>query len=415
MSARLDSPIKLPSGLEFPNRLVKAAMSETMAEDSDPGDKYIAAYNAWSSGGWGGLLTGNVEVSTVYREGNNTIALKPTISSATRDKWTRWAIAAQQNGTPTIVQVVHPGRQSPGGAGSRGFFEKSIAPSAIPLRLGNGILERLLSKIMFGTPRAMTLKEIEEVINQFVNTAKLCHESGFKGVELHGAHGYLLSQFMSSAMNTRTDAYGGTLEKRTKIVIDIIRGIRKAVPASFTIGLKLNSADVAGKENLEESLEQIGLIAREQIDFLEISGGTYENPRMAEGDEPKVSARTSKREAFFLDYAQSVRARYPNIILMVTGGFRTRTGMIEALESNSCDLIGLGRPAAAMPDFPKRLILNGQVKDEDAALPLTKIKGGWLIRHIPIKILGTGIDTMYYVDQIHQMAIGKTPQPPPKA
>lgn len=239
----------------------------------------------------------------------------------------------------------------------------------------------------------MTQKDIDEVVQEFKGTAKLAYESGFKGVELHAAHGYLLSQFLSPRTNLRTDDYGGTAAKRAKIVTDIIRSIRKEVPSSFCVGLKLNSADVTGSESLDESLEQIGLIAQEQIDFLEISGGSYENFRMAEGDNP-TETRSAKREAFFLDYARAVRARFPKIILMVTGGFRSRAGMIAALESNACDLIGLARPAAAFPHLPKDLLLNEEVEDADAVVDLVKVKAGWLVSKIPIKALNAGIDTV---------------------
>ncbi|KAF2266078.1 FMN-linked oxidoreductase [Lojkania enalia] len=414
MASVLASPIKLPCGLTFPNRLVKAAMAESMADDSKPGDAYITAYNTWGTGGWGSLLTGNVDVSIVYRGSNNTVAVKSTVDKAARDAWTRWATVSQQNGTPTIIQLVHPGRQSPGGAGNRGFFEKSIAPSPVPVILGNGLLERLLSKLFFGTPREMTVKEIEEVTQQFVAAAKLAYETGFKGIQIHGAHGYLLSAFLSLRTNLRTDDYGGTAAKRARIVIEVIRAIRKVVPASFCVGLKINSADVGGSESLEDSLEQVGLIVQEQLDFLEISGGSMENMRMAAGDNLDAT-RTAQREAFFLDYSKVVRAKYPNVILMVTGGFRTRKGMRSAIESNACDLIGLGRPAAAFPHLPKDMILNENMKDADAIADLTPVRGNWLVRALPIKALHVGIDTMYYGKQIHKMAAGGKPQPPPKS
>lgn len=127
----------------------------------------------------------------------------------------------------------------------------------MPLNLGDSWLDQLVAKVAFGTPREMTLQDIEEVIQQFAAAAKFAYESGFKGVELHAAHGYLLTQFLSPKLNLRTDAYGGTAAKRAKIVIDIIRAVRKEVPASFCVGIKLNSADVAGHENLEENLEQV--------------------------------------------------------------------------------------------------------------------------------------------------------------
>lgn len=135
---------------------------------------------------------------------------------------------------------------------------------------------------------------------------------------------------------------------------------------------------------------------------------------MAYGDEPKAR-RTIEREAFFLDYAQTVRERYPNLILMVTGGFRSREGMIKALESKACDLIGVGRPAAVYPHLPKDVMLNEEVKDGDAYVEFAKVRGNWLVRHIPLKMLGMGVDQMHYVKQIHNLGEGKKTEPPPKA
>ncbi|KAF2739351.1 NADH:flavin oxidoreductase/NADH oxidase-like protein [Polyplosphaeria fusca] len=413
MVPTLGSTIQLPSGLVLPNRLVKAAMNEQMETGTDPSSKLVVAYDTWASGGWGALITGNVDVSTVYRGSTESVAVVPSPSTATRDAWKRWAIASQKNGTPALIQLVHPGRQSPAKAGNRGFLDKSIAPSAVAVSMGSGILERLLAALAFGTPREMTVAEIEEVIQQFVSAAKQVHEAGFDGIQLHGAHGYLITQFLSPKSNLRTDDYGGTPAKRARIVVDIVRAIRKAVPATFAISIKLNSADVGGSESLEESLEQVGIIAQEQIDFLEISGGSYENMRMATGDDPRA-ARTIHREAFFLDYAKAVRERFPNVILMVTGGFRSRKGMQAALDSKACDLVGLGRPAAAFPHLPTDVLLNKVVEDKDAVADLSVVKPGWFVRRIPIKAVHVSMDVMYYVTQIQKMGQGKKPQPPPK-
>jgi 2,4-dienoyl-CoA reductase-like NADH-dependent reductase (Old Yellow Enzyme family) len=237
----------------------------------------------------------------------------------------------------------------------------------------------------------MTVADIEEVVDQFAYAAKVSYEAGFKGVELHGAHGYLLSTFLTAKTNLRSDDYGGTPAKRARIVIEVIRAIRNVVPSTFCVGMKINSADVGGNESLEESLEQVGLIAAEQIDFLEISGGSYEKPRMAAGD---PGTRSEKREAFFLDYAAAVRERYPNIILMVTGGFRSRAGMEAALKSGVCDLIGIGRPAAVWPHLPKEVLLNEKVEETAAVKKLTILRLPWLLRMIPIKFIGAGADTV---------------------
>lgn len=350
-------------------------------------------------------MTGNVDVSTKYRGSNMSIVAKLSLPESARQRWARWASASQQEGTPTIVQLVHPGRQSPPKAGERGFFEPAIAPSPVPLNIGDGLLERVLQKVIFGTPKEMTIADIQEAVDQFAYAAKLAYEAGFKGVELHGAHGYLLSTFLTPKTNLRTDDYGGSPAKRARIVIEVIRAVRKVVPASFCVGIKINSADVGGNESMEESLEQVGLIAAEQIDFLEISGGSYEKPRMAAGD---VVTRSAKREAFFLDYASAVRERYPNVILMVTGGFRTRAGMEAAMQSGACDLIGIGRPAAVWPHLPKELLLNEKVEDAAAVRKLSLVRLPWLLRIIPVKLIGIGADSVssYYRSAMERTLTG---------
>ncbi|KAF2869570.1 hypothetical protein BDV95DRAFT_678387 [Massariosphaeria phaeospora] len=411
MAAILASPLQTPSGLVFRNRLVKAAMAETMSEDGMPNEKHIQAYATWGTGGWGGLLTGNVDVSTVYKGSNQNVTVPGKIPPAMRDAWAQWALATQKEGAAGIVQLVHPGRQSFAKTGDRGFFEKAIGPSAVPLRLGDGIFDRVLGMILFGTPKEMTLQDIDLVVQQFAAAAKHAHEAGFKGVEIHGAHGYIITQFLSPKSNLRQDAYGGTVAKRAQLAIDVIRAIRNAVPASFCVGIKLNSADVGGNESLEDSLEQVRLIAQEQVDFLEISGGTFENLRTAKGDDTKATS-TAKREAFFLDYAREVRARFPDVILMVTGGFRSRRGMVAALESGACDLVGLGRPAIVFPHLPRDVLLNEAVGDQDAVVDLADVPPPWFLKSS--KVVTAGAGSLYYVSQIKAIAAGQTPKAPPK-
>lgn len=360
------------------------------------------------------FLPGETEISTVYMGHPNNVLSKGSPTQATRDKWKRWALTAQQNNTPALAQLVHPGRQSMVGAGNRSFFAKNIAPSAVAPNLGNGISDWIVGKILFGTPRAMSVEEIQTAVQEFATAAKMSYDSGFSGVQIHAAHGFLLTQFLSPKTNLRTDDYGGTPAKRARIVVEVIRAIRAVVPKTFCVGIKLNSADVGGHESLEESLEQFGLIVKEEIDFVEVSGGSMENMRMASGDEPlEKSARTIHREAFFLEYARSVRSQYPNVLLMVTGGFRSREGMQAALDSGACDLIGLGRPAAVWPRLPKEVLLNKGVKDEDARCDLRLVRGNWFVRNLSPKIVGAGIDVLYYAGQIVRLAERKATAPPP--
>lgn len=278
---------------------------------------------------------------------------------------------------------------------------------------------------MFGAPREMTRREVDEAIQQFVEGAKQAHLAGFKGIELHGAHGYLIAQFLSPKTNLRTDEFGGTPAKRAEMVLRIIKGIRAATSPQFCIGIKMNSVDVSeqGDGGLEAGLEQMGLIIDAGVDFIEISGGSYENPSMLQVDltapaigttTPAAPARTLKastmaREAFFLDFAKTVRERYPKIPLMVTGGFRSRAGMEAALESGACDIIGIGRPAAVVPQLPQLVLLNKEVSDADAKLQLRRVEMGWLMSKVPIKALGAGAESKYYGEQIQRMAKGLQP------
>jgi 2,4-dienoyl-CoA reductase-like NADH-dependent reductase (Old Yellow Enzyme family) len=193
-------------------------MAENMASTNDnlPNQDFIQAYSKWAEGGWGALLTGKgnqftqdlftISTRTVLYIGNVQLDLnylgQPGDLAAdgynekdtkTLDLWRAYADAAQKHGTPAIVQICQAGRQSPRGAGRRGFFAPTIAPSAVPLSIGDGYLAQFIRWLAFGTPREMTVADIEKVVRQFVDAARLMADAGFAGVELHGAHGYLIS------------------------------------------------------------------------------------------------------------------------------------------------------------------------------------------------------------------------------
>jgi 2,4-dienoyl-CoA reductase-like NADH-dependent reductase (Old Yellow Enzyme family) len=285
MDIKLAKPITLPSGLTLPNRLLNAAMTEQMAGPRTnylPSEAMNRSYAAWAEGGWGMVVTGNVEVDSRYLGGPDDTAMIDD-EAKMLEAWTKWAKAGKgpDGSTPFVVQVNHPGRQSPVGAGTKGFFEKNLAPSAIAMRLGDGFLAKLTSALVFGTPRAMTAAECEDVVARFARTARIAAKAGFDGIEIHAAHGYLLAQFLSARSNTRTDAYGGTPVKRAKIVVDIIKAVRDATPAGFTVGMKFNSVDHQTDAAMSDCIEQLQVITDAGIDFLEVSGGTYEDPTVS--------------------------------------------------------------------------------------------------------------------------------------
>lgn len=222
---------------------------------------------------------GNVQVDVQYLGQAYDTALNETIP---RDKllnaWKSWAAACNRSGTPTLMQLNHPGRQSAIGAGRRGYLAKSLAPSAVPLQIGPGVVQRFFSWLVFGTPKEMTSDDIKEAIRQFAAAARLAYDAGFAGIELHAAHGYLLAQFLSSTVNHRSDSYGGSPVARAKLIVDIVAAIRAEVPSTFCVGVKLNSVDHQSASELSDCIEQLHAIAAAGVDFIEISGGSYENP-----------------------------------------------------------------------------------------------------------------------------------------
>lgn len=280
LKLKSEEPLTLPCGLTMENRLCKAAMVEGWAgKKALPRQELIDVYEAWADGGWGMLLTGNVQVDLAHLGTPEDHAINDTIDHDEHvQSWKVWAEKTNGKGVPTIVQLNHPGRQSLPMAGNRGFFSKTLAPSAVPVRMGDGLIARALSCLIFGSPKEMSVEEIEDVVQRFANGAKLAAEAGFAGVQIHGAHGYLVAQFLSAKTNLRTDAYGGTAKKRAKFVVDIIQAIRAVVPKGFCVGIKLNSVDHQSKTELAECLEQLSEIDAAGVDFLEVSGGTYENP-----------------------------------------------------------------------------------------------------------------------------------------
>ncbi|PYI24405.1 FMN-linked oxidoreductase [Aspergillus violaceofuscus CBS 115571] len=400
MDSPLAQPLTLPCGLQLPNRLVKAAMAECIADGEGlPTRVHHRAYEKWGGGGWGLIMTGNVQVDHRYLGNARDVTTNPTIDTDKQlARWRAWASACTTpRHTPAIVQLNHPGRQSPMGAGSRGLCARNLAPSAVPLDFGPGLMAQTVSRVVFGVPRAMTQADIQTVVQQFVNAARLAAEAGFQGVEIHAAHGYLLAQFLSADTNRRTDAYGGSAARRAQLVVEIIRAVRAATPPRFCVGIKLNSVDHQSAEALKECVEQLRLIVAAGVDFVEVSGGSYEKPTMMtsetiQGHRP--SARTQAREAFFLDFAKAIRRSFPEVPLMVTGGFRTRQGMIDPLQNGDCDMIGLGRPAVLHPTLPAEVIFNERVSADEARLVTERAPISWANRWTKLPVIGAGDESV---------------------
>ena len=349
MASLLAQPLTLPCGATVPNRLSKAAMTEGLATaDGLPTAELNRLYGIWSDGGAGILLSGNIQVDRDHLERPGNVVIDREPDAAMRAALATWAQAATRNGNHFWAQISHAGRQT-----QKIVNKTPKAPSAVKLGLPGG---------QFGQPVAMTEADINEVIRRFALCAAAVKEAGFTGVQVHAAHGYLLSQFLSPRSNLRTDQYGGSLANRARVLLEAVAAVREAVGPKFPVSVKLNSADFQkGGFAFEDSLQVVQWLEQASVDLIEISGGTYEQPKllglqgMEEEEQQQVAESTQLREAYFVDFAKPMQDKV-NIPLMVTGGFRQRLVMEQALQTGSADIIGLGRPLCVMTDAPKQLL-----------------------------------------------------------
>ena len=379
----LATPLTLPNGSVLPNRLAKSALSESLGTyDNRVTPALPTLFGRWAAGGTGLLITGNVMIDrrALGEPGNVVVEDERDLPLLQA-----WAESATRQGSAIWVQLNHPGKQSP-----KGLNRENVSPSAIPFKKD--------MQAFFDTPRELTDAEIRDIIARFARSAAIIKKAGFSGVQIHGAHGYLVSQFLSPHHNIRSDEWGGTPEKRRRFVLEVYRAIRDAVGADFPIGIKLNSADFQrGGFTEEESLDTIKALASAGIDMVEISGGTYEAPAMA-GKKQKASSQA--REAYFLAFAEQVRTQV-TVPLMVTGGFRSLSAMGEALASGALDLIGLGRPLCIEPDASRRL-LSGQ-ETRHRVKPI--VTGIGMVDRMAL------MEVAWYTRQLHRMGAGKEPKP----
>jgi len=331
----LFSPLRLPNGAVIPNRIAKAAMEENMADnDHGPSDGLIRLYRAWARGGAGLIITGNVMVDARAMTGAAGVVLE---DDRCLDRFRAWAEATRAGGGQAWMQINHPGRQMPKGLG-----QETLAPSAIALDLG-------AQSRMFPMPREMTPADITDVASRFVNTALLAARAGFNGVEIHAAHGYLLSQFLSPLANRRADRWGGSLENRARLLLDIVRGVRAAVSPGFAVAVKLNSADFQrGGFSPQDARDVVRMLGPTGVDLVELSGGSYEAPAMmgAARDD-----RTLAREAYFLDFAREI-SDVATMPLMVTGGIRRRE-VAEKVIGSGVAMAGIATALAIEPNLPR--------------------------------------------------------------
>ena len=378
------SPFTLPNGSILKNRIAKSAMSENIGTISNaPSKTLINAYKVWAKGNPGLLITGNVMIdSRALGEPRNVVVEDYTHF----DLLKAWAKTVEGTGVHLWPQLNHPGRQA-----FKPINREIVAPSAVPLKM------RGASKI-FKLARPLTEEEIFDIIKRFGKSARIMKEAGFTGCQIHGAHGYLVSQFLSPISNTRKDQWGGSLKNRAQFLLEVYREIRSQVGPNYPVGIKINSADFQrGGFTESESVEVIQFLSNEGIDLIEISGGTYEKPTMVKGNRKKS---TIEREAYFLDYVEKAR-KITDKPLLLTGGFRSVQIMEDALIERKLDLIGLGRPFCLYPNLAQD-IFDGKETIFKTPIPTIGIKF--------LDKIG-GVELPWYELQIQRLGKGKNPKP----
>lgn len=399
----LNDSVSLPCGAKLPNRIAKAAMTEGLGDRRNRAtERHVELYRRWGEGGAGLLVTGNVLVDRWHLERPGNLAIAEPQDDDALDGIRAIAKAGTAHGSHLWMQLNHAGRQT-----QKAVNPSPKAPSTVGIKMRNG---------RFGRPVPLTENEIIEIIDRFAYAAKTAHETGFTGAQMHAAHGYLASQFLSPLSNPRDDNWGGSLENRSRFLLKTVRAMRKATAKDFVVSVKLNSADFQrGGFSFDDSVTVAKWLENEGVDLIEISGGNYEQPRMIDFDrkDPLQDATyrgIKRREAYFLGFVPKLKKNV-SIPVMVTGGFRSRTAMEDAVTNDNVDVIGLGRPFLVDPDAAHRLLRDGvdRLVCRDADL---KIGNGILGPNSPISFLrdlnAWGALGWYY-EQVYRLADGKEP------
>jgi 2,4-dienoyl-CoA reductase-like NADH-dependent reductase (Old Yellow Enzyme family) len=334
----LKSPLELPCGAILKNRLAKSAMSDSLGDgEGNPTDTQIRLYERWAEGGVAVSFIGEVQGDPRFPEKPGNLVLgKHSDESSLRSLAGRAVI----DGAHLWTQLGH--------AGALAHLPVSRPKGPSPLDL-NGL-----------HCAGMSVDEIRGLPDMYATTALHAKQAGFSGVHIHAGHGFLLSQFLSPLFNRRSDDYGGSIEGRVRIVLEIISAVRRAVGPSFPVGIRINSTDkLEGGLTEADALEVVRLLDRTTIDLIDISGGTY-------FPGAKASSDGSGRGPYFLDFARLAKGA-TSVPLMLTGGFKRRDQAIEAIAGGAVDMVGLARAMVldprlantwmsengADPEFPK--------------------------------------------------------------
>ncbi|EXJ64586.1 oxidoreductase [Cladophialophora yegresii CBS 114405] len=378
----LAQPLKFEfSGKTAPNRFLKAAMTERLSswdpENKEkrgvPSEQLIRVYQRWGEGGFGVILTGNtmIDYTNLEAPGNPIIPGDAPFEGERFEAFKELAKQSKAHGSLVVGQVSHAGRQ----------VAQGLQPD--PVSASDVQLEGDVMGMRFAKPHAASHEEIQDIIARFTHAAKYLHKAGYDGIQLHGAHGYLLAQFLSQTTNKRTDQYGGSLQNRARLILEIAQSIRQQLPSSsgFILGIKINSVEFQeGGFTADEAKELCHMLEENEFDFVELSGGTYQSLAFAHKRES-----TKKREAFFIEFADQIVGDLQKTKTYVTGGFLTLDGMVNALKT--VDGVGLARPVCQEFHLTKDLLegkISGAIEqkvDRDD-FGLTNVIAGSQIRQV---------------------------------
>ncbi|MGF1700850.1 NADH:flavin oxidoreductase/NADH oxidase family protein [Photobacterium makurazakiensis] len=330
----LGRSLALPCGVIIKNRLMKSAMSDSLADgEGNPTEAQIRLYERWAEGGIGLSVVGEVQVDPRFPEkpGNLVLDEKSNLK-ALRVLTSRASI----NNAHIWPQLGHAG----------GLAYQPLSQPKGPSALKVGEFQC----------SGMTEKEVAQLPDIYAKAAIIAKEAGFTGVQIHAGHGFLLSQFLSPLFNRRKDQYGGSIKARSQIVVEIIERVRCAVGCTFPIGIKMNTSDLLdGGLTQEDALKVVRILDQTSIDLIELSGGSY-----FPGAESSSDSASSG--PYFVNFAEKAR-HLTNIPLIVTGGFKTREQVVDTLHSGVVNLVGLGRALILRPELP-----NAWIKGEDITL-----------------------------------------------
>jgi len=336
ITAPLFAPLTLPCGVTLKNRIAKSAMSDSLGDGrGNPTLTQIRLYERWAEGGTALAIVGEVQGDPRAAEKPGNLVLGPQSDETLLQELSR---RGQANDTQLWLQLGHAGAMTHPPIG------QPRGPSTLDLP---GLVLKALS-----------LSEITALPGQFARTAAHAKALGFGGVQIHAAHGFLLSQFLSPLFNRRGDAYGGPLANRMRLLLETIDKVREAVGPNSPVALKLNATDqLEGGFDKDEALDVIGVLDRTSLDLIDISGGTY-------FPGAKSASDSAGGGPYFTDFGKSARkqTRKP---LMITGGFKTAAQAVQAVTDGAADIVGLARAMVLAPDLPQRWAETG----EDIAFP----------------------------------------------